>query len=780
MGDCRQPCKIFIGGLSFETTDDTLRAYFSRYGLVTDAIVMKDSVSRRSRGFGFITYTDACSVDEALAHDDHVIDHRRVEAKRAVPRTDPLASGLGAAGKPPERGQPGYGYIGSMGGIGCGPDCVVHHRHALAQDERTLSGCSSLSGDGCGNGGCESGYGPMSGSGPGRSGLGGGSSGGASHPGTNKVFVGGLHYETRDGDFRAYFERFGRVLSAEVMFNRETHKSRGFGFVVFEAPESAGAVLQNTHHTINGKLVEVKAAVPRTAAVSASGPGSVSSADNGYGNGSPSAASKTAAAAVKRGPIGLKHGLGGDPRMMGARSPLESPHKLSPTHAGGAGVVHHHHHHHHHMTQSPRFAATPGASSYAAALRYGGQPPPPPHPNGPPGGGYAGESGTGVGSGSNNGGGCSGAGGHSFRQAQHSPVYVSHSHGGDESLGSPASTVGAGGSGGAGRGTPLRGGGGDGGREHASAWGITMDPLALGSGGLEQYATPRGNRSGSAASSQPATGAGGGNGGNGGGVFSPYQMPLDAPAHDHDGADLSPFFQPQPAPAPGNVAGGYLDAAMAGIAELRLNGSSGPASQSEVAVGGHLTAAVAAGATGSMPATPPPGESYISGEQATLAMLQQEAAAVSSGSSSSHSAGEDAAGPFGRSVWSTLFGPSVSISNGQSNSEADRQQQQLHQQQRSASESGHPVGMGMGLSQQRLPQHPEFRSLSLTGLPDSVGLGCSSSSLYLDAGPGATATDTDPTSMHGMHAMNAPLDRAPRMAAATATAQSASHLGLFF
>lgn len=64
-------------------------------------------------------------------------------------------------------------------------------------------------------------------------------------------------------EFRAYFERFGRVLSAEVMFNRETHKSRGFGFVVFEREAGAERVCAERELAIDGKVVEVKRAVPR-------------------------------------------------------------------------------------------------------------------------------------------------------------------------------------------------------------------------------------------------------------------------------------------------------------------------------------------------------------------------------------------------------------------------------------------------------------------------------------------------------------------------------------
>lgn len=56
-------------------------------------------------------------------------------------------------------------------------------------------------------------------------------------------------------EFRAYFEKYGRVISAEVMFNRETHKSRGFGFIVFEVENSAVKVCNVKEHSIDGKVV---------------------------------------------------------------------------------------------------------------------------------------------------------------------------------------------------------------------------------------------------------------------------------------------------------------------------------------------------------------------------------------------------------------------------------------------------------------------------------------------------------------------------------------------
>lgn len=56
-------------------------------------------------------------------------------------------------------------------------------------------------------------------------------------------------------EFRAYFEKYGKVISAEVMFNRETHKSRGFGFIVFELESGAVKVCAEKEHSIDGKVV---------------------------------------------------------------------------------------------------------------------------------------------------------------------------------------------------------------------------------------------------------------------------------------------------------------------------------------------------------------------------------------------------------------------------------------------------------------------------------------------------------------------------------------------
>lgn len=80
--------KLFIGGLDYRTTDDSLKKHFEQWGEIVDVVVMKDPKSKRSRGFGFITYSRAHMVDEAQLARPHRVDGRVVEPKRAVPRQD--------------------------------------------------------------------------------------------------------------------------------------------------------------------------------------------------------------------------------------------------------------------------------------------------------------------------------------------------------------------------------------------------------------------------------------------------------------------------------------------------------------------------------------------------------------------------------------------------------------------------------------------------------------------------------------------------------------------
>ncbi len=88
--------KIFVGGLSRETTTSGLREYFERFGDISDCVVMKDRATGLPRGFGFVTYASQIIADRVVLH-RHIIDGKEVEAKPAVPRDSEALMSRGTA-----------------------------------------------------------------------------------------------------------------------------------------------------------------------------------------------------------------------------------------------------------------------------------------------------------------------------------------------------------------------------------------------------------------------------------------------------------------------------------------------------------------------------------------------------------------------------------------------------------------------------------------------------------------------------------------------------------
>lgn len=80
-------------------------------------------------------------------------------------------------------------------------------------------------------------------------------------PQGRKLFVGGLGWDTHRRHLEEYFSQFGTVEQAQVMHNRDTGVSRGFGFVTFENAASAHAAQAQKHHRIFNKTAELKFAV---------------------------------------------------------------------------------------------------------------------------------------------------------------------------------------------------------------------------------------------------------------------------------------------------------------------------------------------------------------------------------------------------------------------------------------------------------------------------------------------------------------------------------------
>ncbi|CAN7026780.1 unnamed protein product [Brassica rapa subsp. trilocularis] len=175
--------KLFIGGISWETTEDRLREYFQSFGEVLEAVIMKDRATGRARGFGFLVFADP-NVAERVVLLRHVIDGKLVEAKKAVPRDDQKSN-------------------------------------------------SSLQG---------SSPGPAN---------------------SKKIFVGGLASSVTEAEFKKYFSQFGTITDVVVMYDHRTQRPRGFGFISYESEDAVDRVLRRTFHELNGKMVEVKLAVPK-------------------------------------------------------------------------------------------------------------------------------------------------------------------------------------------------------------------------------------------------------------------------------------------------------------------------------------------------------------------------------------------------------------------------------------------------------------------------------------------------------------------------------------
>ncbi|KAJ0963550.1 hypothetical protein J5N97_028672 [Dioscorea zingiberensis] len=178
--------KLFIGGISWDTDEARLREYFSNFGEVLEAVIMKDRTTGRARGFGFIVFSDP-AVAERVVMDKHMIDGRMVEAKKAVPRDD---------------------------------------QNILNKNSNSVHSSPS----------------------PAR---------------TKKIFVGGLPSSITDIEFKRYFLQFGPIADVIVMYDHSTQRPRGFGFITFESEDAVDKALLKTFHELNGKMVEVKRAVPK-------------------------------------------------------------------------------------------------------------------------------------------------------------------------------------------------------------------------------------------------------------------------------------------------------------------------------------------------------------------------------------------------------------------------------------------------------------------------------------------------------------------------------------
>jgi hypothetical protein len=118
------PVKLFVGGLSFTTSQDGLRAAFARFGVVTSAVIMNDRETGRSRGFGFVEMSTPEEADQATSGlNGSFLDGRAIRVDKATPR----GTGPRPAGGPGDR-RGGFSDRRSSGPPGQRPSDMVGQR----------------------------------------------------------------------------------------------------------------------------------------------------------------------------------------------------------------------------------------------------------------------------------------------------------------------------------------------------------------------------------------------------------------------------------------------------------------------------------------------------------------------------------------------------------------------------------------------------------------------------------------------------------------------------
>jgi len=193
--------KLFVGGMSWQTTEDTMSSYFSRFGEVEECIVMKDRNTGNPRGFGFIKFKDPECVDQVLSAKPHVLDDKAVDVKPCAPKD-------------------------------------VQQKRNQEDAEFTSS---------------------------------------------HKIFIGGLPRDITEGEVKAFFSSFGSISDVSFAISKDDGKNKGFGFITFDDPSAAAAVVDQHYHDLNGKKVEAKSAQTREQ-IRRQGGGKFQNG-NGYGSG---------------------------------------------------------------------------------------------------------------------------------------------------------------------------------------------------------------------------------------------------------------------------------------------------------------------------------------------------------------------------------------------------------------------------------------------------------------------------------------------------------------
>ena len=91
--------KLYVGNLSFNTSENDLQDLFATIGPVQETVIMQDRMTARSRGFGFVTMTDSADAQKAIKEfDGKQIEGRALTVNEARPREERSGGGSGGQG----------------------------------------------------------------------------------------------------------------------------------------------------------------------------------------------------------------------------------------------------------------------------------------------------------------------------------------------------------------------------------------------------------------------------------------------------------------------------------------------------------------------------------------------------------------------------------------------------------------------------------------------------------------------------------------------------------
>jgi len=250
--------KIFVGGLSWQTTEENLRYHFEQYGEVISVEIMKDRNTGDPRGFAFVVFKEDSYVQLVLENLPHVINHKVVDVKRAQARgtAPPSIHGSIPLPQPPP---PTSGMSSTVTGDNTAIQSIQNHNNSnnnitntttsIAMNHTTTASSTTTF---HGNYDTVNSGGAVNKKEPSPEEL------------QNKIFVGGLPLHIGSDQLGEFFSQFGTVVDAIVMMDPMQQRSRGFGFVTFEnGTFGAQKCLAAQPIYIENKYVEIKLATPK-------------------------------------------------------------------------------------------------------------------------------------------------------------------------------------------------------------------------------------------------------------------------------------------------------------------------------------------------------------------------------------------------------------------------------------------------------------------------------------------------------------------------------------